>query len=107
MARIKTPEWGRPEEVPVAEMGTAANRMARHKFMRELWLRLERTNIDRALRYTLTDEAQAVELRKYIYNRARREKGAGFVCISRRRLEDGTVAVYVSRGPNYKQGVPE
>ncbi len=107
MARIKAPEWGVPEEVPVIEMGTVANRTARQEFMRDLWLRLERTRADRALRYMLADEAHAEELRKYIASQTRKAKGNGQLCLSKRKLEDGRVAVYVARGPNYKQGVPE
>lgn len=107
MPRGKAPEWRGPEEVPVAEMGASAKRTERRQFLYDVMLRLERTSNDRALRYLFNDKAGAVALVNYMHHYLLRTRGKGQLCTAVRQMEDGRVAVYVTRGPNYKQGVPE
>lgn len=104
MTKGATAGWGTPEEVPAAEMGGGPRRRTeRQRFITDLFLRLERTRSDRALRYTFTAEAEARQLIKYVTSTTRRERGNGQLCTAVRRLEDGRVAVYLARGPRYNK----
>lgn len=95
--------WGTPKEVSKEAIPNyPANRSRFEELFVDIVMRLEQTNGHRALMYPFKDAKIAKSAASSVARMFSLRVGKGHVAVRFGPAPDGTPALYVARGPNYK-----